>query len=120
MMLEWVHDREIPFLQYSDENALSCVITLCYLYARKDFIVEREAKSGKGYCDYLFLPKKSGKPAVVLELKVNDTCENAIAQIRERDYLEWAAQYANEVLLIGISYDKTGKKHRCIIEKEKN
>lgn len=58
MMLEQVHDREIPFLQYSDENALSCVITLCYLYARKDFNVEREAKSGKGYCDYLFLPKK--------------------------------------------------------------
>jgi len=120
MMLERVHDREIPFLQYSDENALSCVITLCYLYARKDFIVEREAKSGKGYCDYLFLPKKSGKPAVILELKVNDTCENAIAQIRERDYLEKAAQYANEVLLVGISYDKTGKKHRCIIEKVKN
>lgn len=40
---------------------------------------------------------------------MNDTCENAIAQIRERDYLEKAAQYANEVLLVGISYDKTGK-----------
>ena len=27
-ILEQVHDREIPFLQYNDENALSCVITL--------------------------------------------------------------------------------------------
>ena len=72
-MLEHVHDREIPFLQYNDENALSCVITLCYLYARKDFIVEREAKSGKGYCDYLFLPKRSGNPEVIRELIVDDT-----------------------------------------------
>ena len=41
-ILEAVHDREIPFLQYNDENALSCVITLCYLYARKDYWIERE------------------------------------------------------------------------------
>jgi len=117
MMLEQVHDREIPFLQYNDENALSCVITLCYLYARRDFVVEREAKSGKGYCDYLFLPKKSKKPAIILELKVNDTCEHAIAQIKKKDYLEKAGQYAEEILLVGISYDKTAKKHQCKIEK---
>lgn len=49
LALEEVHDREIPFLQYNDENSLSCVITLCYLAAREDYYVEREAKSGKGY-----------------------------------------------------------------------
>ena len=32
--LEEVHDREIPFFNYNDENSLSCVITLCYLKAR--------------------------------------------------------------------------------------
>lgn len=116
-MLEHVHDREIPFLQYNDENALSCVITLCYLYARKDFIVEREAKSGKGYCDYLFLPKRSGNPAVILELKVDDTCDNAIAQIKKRNYVQKAEPYANEVLLVGIGYDRTEKTHRCKIER---
>ena len=116
-MLEHVHDREIPFLQYNDENALSCVVTLCYLYARKDFIVEREAKSGKGYCDYLFLPKKHGKPAIILELKVDDTCESAIAQIKSRNYLEKARKYASQVLLVGIGYDRTTKKHSCKIEK---
>ena len=30
-LLEQAHDMEIPFLMYSDENSLSCVITLCYL-----------------------------------------------------------------------------------------
>ena len=47
-ILEETHDREIPFLQYNDENALSCVITLCYLYARKDYEISREEKVGKG------------------------------------------------------------------------
>lgn len=114
-ILEQVHDREIPFLQYNDENALSCVITLCYLSARKDYFIEREAKSGKGYCDYLFLPKKNGKPAIILELKVNDTCEAAIAKMKEKNYIEKAQRYADEILLVGISYDKTQKKHHCMI-----
>lgn len=116
-ILERVHDREIPFLQYNDENALSCVITLCYLYARKDYYVEREAKSGKGYCDYLFLPKKSGKPAIILELKVDDTCTAAIDQMKKKNYMAKAREHTRDILLVGISYDKAKKKHDCVIEK---
>lgn len=114
-ILEQVHDREIPFLEYNDENALSCVITLCYLYARKDYQIEREAKSGKGYCDYLFTPKNTGKPAIILELKVNDTAKNAIKQIKEKNYMQKLESYS-DILLVGISYDKK-KRHRCLIEK---
>ncbi len=114
-ILEKVHDREIPFLQYNDENALSCVITLCYLYARKDYWVEREQKSGKGYCDYLFFPKKSGKPAIILELKVGKSCEEAIAQIKEKNYMQ-RVDNCREILLVGINYDKE-KHHSCKIEK---
>ena len=113
-ILEDVHDREIPFLQYNDENALSCVITLCYLYARKDYWIEREGKAGKGYCDYLFLPKKAGKPAIILELKVGASCEEAIAQIKERQYTQRTKAYP-ETLLVGINYDRN-KCHTCQIE----
>lgn len=116
-ILEEVHDREIPFLQYNDENSLSCVITLCYLYARKDYYIEREAKTGKGYCDYIFLPKKKGKPAMVLELKVDDSCENALLQIKDKNYVQKAREYAEEVLLVGIGYDKEKKKHSCVMER---
>ena len=116
-ILEEVHDREIPFLNYNDENSLSCVITLCYLYARRDYFIEREAKSGKGYCDYLFLPKKKGKPAIILELKVADSCENALMQIKNKNYVQKAKERAEEVLLVGISYDKEKKEHSCVIER---
>ena len=115
-ILESVHDREIPFLEYNDENALSCVITLCYLYARRDYRIEREAKSGKGYCDFLFLPKRKGRAAIILELKVDDSPENAIEQIKQRKYVQRVEEYG-EVLLVGISYDRKAKKHSCLIEK---
>ncbi|MCI9598588.1 MAG: AAA family ATPase [Firmicutes bacterium] len=116
-ILEETHDREIPFLDYNDENSLSCVITLCYLAARDRYIVEREAKSGKGYCDYLFLPKKSGSPAIILELKVGGGCEAALAQIKERNYAQKTRSHGCDgVLLVGISYDKE-KRHQCRIEK---
>lgn len=114
-ILESVHDREIPFLKYSDENSLSCVITLCYLYARKDYRIERELKCGKGYCDYIFLPKKKGKPAILLELKVGGTPKEAIAQIKDKKYAK-RVENCSEVLLVGISYDEK-KKHLCRIER---
>lgn len=114
-ILEDVHDREIPFLNYNDENSLSCVITLCYLYARKDYRIEREEKSGKGYCDYLFYPKKQ-KPAIILELKVEGSAQSAITQIKERNYMQ-KVEKCREIILVGICYNKTEKRHWCAIEK---
>lgn len=114
-MLEEVHDREIPFLNYKDENSLSCVITLCYLAARDDYHVEREAKSGKGYCDYLFLPRRPELPAIILELKVGSTAEEAVQQIKRKNYSQ-KAKMCSEILLVGISYDKH-KHHTCQIER---
>lgn len=117
-ILEQIHDREIPFLEYNDENALSCVVTLSYLYARNDYQIEREEKSGKGYCDYIFYPKKSGKPAIILELKADSSAEEAVRQIKSRNYIQRAEKY-KEVLLVGISYKKRDKMHTCVIEKWK-
>lgn len=113
-ILEDVHDAELPFLRYNDENALSCVITLCYLYARKDYQIKREEKSGKGYCDYLFIPRKSHLPAIILELKVGKSCEEALAQIKEKNYIQKVSHY-NKVILVGINYDRD-KRHSCKIE----
>ncbi len=52
---------------------------------------------------------------MVLELKVDDTCRNVLAQIRERNYLQKVAGHAEEVLLVGISYDRGRKKHECVV-----
>lgn len=114
-ILEEVHDREIPFLKYNDENALSCVITLCYLYARDEYWIEREYATGKGYCDYVFIPKKQDNPAIILELKYHHSAQEALQQIKDRNYIQ-KVKHCKEVLLVGINYDEE-KHHSCVIEK---
>ena len=119
--IEEAHDREIPFLQYNDENSLSCVITLCYLYARNYYDVTREDKSGKGFVDYLFTPKKKGYPAIILELKYNKTAQEAINQIKRKKYVDRVSNF-DEILFVGINYSTDAdehKHHNCIIEKYK-
>ena len=113
--LEAVHDHEIPFLKYNDENSMSIVITLCYLYAREYYDIVREDKSGKGYADYLFTPKKKQYPPIILELKYDKSAKDAIDQIYERHYIDKVKDY-KEILLVGINYDKKAKHHECIIE----
>ena len=60
-ILHDIHNSEIAILQYNDENSLSCVITLAYLSARDTYRVECEEKSGKGYADFTFHPRRNIK-----------------------------------------------------------
>ncbi|MBQ0000561.1 MAG: AAA family ATPase [Clostridiales bacterium] len=115
-VMEDIHDTEVPFLQYNDENSLSCVITLAYLAARDYYAVTREEKSGKGFCDYLFIPYKKDRPAIILELKYGKTAEDAISQIKKKNYVQ-RVKDIKEVLFVGINYNKEDKCHECIIEK---
>ena len=113
-ILESVHDREIPFLKYNDENSLSCVITLCYLYARNEYYIEREFATGKGFCDYIFIPKRKGKTGIILELKVGHSPQEALKQIKDKNYIQ-KLDMCKDVLLVGINYS-TEKHHECKIE----
>jgi hypothetical protein len=73
--------------------------------------------AGKGYADIVFLPRKySDKPAMLVELKYNQSAEGAIRQIQEKRYGDVFRGYEGKVLLIGINYDKETKKHSCVIE----
>lgn len=112
-----IHNSEIPILKYNDENSLSCVVTLAYLSARNKYKVEREEKSGKGFADFLFFPRRKNLPGIVIELKADSTPEAAIRQIKEREYTEkLLREGVHEILLVGIGYDTVKKEHRCRIE----
>lgn len=116
-ILEDIHDAEIPFIKYNDENSLSCVVTLAYLAARDYYTVTREEKSGKGYCDYLFIPNRKSRAAIILELKYGKSAEEALEQIKNKNYVQRLEDYP-EILLVGINYNKDGDKHHeCVIER---
>lgn len=112
-----IHNSEIPILKYNDENSLSCVVTLAYLSARNKYKVEREEKSGKGFADFIFYPRRKKLPGIVIELKADSTPEEAIRQIKEREYCEkLLKEGVDEILLVGIGYDTVRKEHSCRIE----
>lgn len=116
-MLESAHDSMQEFKEYNNEHTLKCVIHLAYYAAVDDYEMRYEAVAGKGYADCIMIPKKPHKPGIILELKYNKSAEEAIAQIRRRDYLMVLEDKCKEVLLVGINYEKSSKKHECMIEK---
>ena len=112
------HDENTSILSYNNENSLACVLSIAYYYARNDYIIHRELASGKGFADLVLLPRKNvDSPAIVLELKVDRDADAAIDQIRRKQYPAKAAEYADRLLLVGISYDRETKQHTCRIER---
>ena len=117
-LLDEAHSENTSILTYNDENSLSCVISLAYYNAMKEYTKIRELPTGKGFADIVYLPKKhSDKPALVIELKYDKTAQGAIAQIKEKRYTESLKEYYGNILLVAINYDKQTKKHSCVIEK---
>lgn len=115
--IDKVHRENTSILQYNNENALSCVITLAYYHAVNEYTLIREMPSGKGYADIVFLPKKhSAKPAIVVELKYVKSAEQAVGQIKKKQYPEALKSYQGNLLLVGVSYSKESKEHSCVIE----
>ena len=53
---------------------------------------------------------------VTIELKKDDTPEDAIEQIKERKYFIPFKNFTGKKLLVGITYDTKNKKHSVKIE----
>ena len=119
-LIEQSHQDNTSILKYNDENSLSCVLSLAYYSARKSYIIERELPAGKGFADLVFKPRSNNiNPAMIVELKYDNSAESAIGQIKEKQYMDCLKDYSRDVLLVGINYDKESKRHSCKIEKVK-
>lgn len=117
--VEAAHDENTSILSYNNENSLACVLSLAYYYARNNYVVHRELASGKGFADLVLIPRKNvDSPAIVIELKYNRSADTALDQIRRKEYPSKVAEYAGNLLLVGISYDRETKTHSCRIERQ--
>ena len=118
--IEKIHAEETAPLHYNKEDSLRSVIKLAYYTYRDHYLKFEELGSGEGYADIVYLPKHdSDWPALVIELKWNQSAEGAIAQILDRKYPEGLKDHEKEILLVGISYQKDAtpgqRKHTCKI-----
>ena len=94
------------------------MLSIAYYYARNDYVIHRELPSGKGFADLVLIPRKNvDSPAIVLELKYNRDADSAISQIKRKQYPAKVAPHANDLLLVGINYDRETKTHECHIER---
>lgn len=118
--IEKIHTQFASTIQYNDENALSSVLTIGYLAAMQYYFMPiREMPTGRGFADYVYLPKPeyAGElPALLVELKWNKNATTALQQIRDKKYVQAVSDYTGNILLIAIAYDKKSKTHECIIE----
>lgn len=116
-ILHDIHNSEIPILQYNDENSLSCVVTLSYLKARDLYRIVREEKTGKGYADFTFHPRRKGDTAIILELKKDEKVDKALKQIKEKGYTQkFIEEQEYNIIAVAICYDSKTKEHHCKIE----
>lgn len=119
-ILEETHEANTSPKFYNNEQALRSVVIMAYLSCADHYLRFEELAGGKGYSDILFLPNKtSSKPALLIELKWDKSAEEAVTQIKDKDYARATRKfgYEGELLLVGINYSTKTKKHTCRIEK---
>ena len=116
--LEDAHAKATNPLTYNDEKSFQAAMGLAYFYAYTEYTIIKEMPSGKGYADIGFIPVNPRKPALIIELKADTTtADGALAQIRERKYHQALENYYDNLLFVGVTYNKETKKHTCKIEK---
>ncbi len=117
-----VHDSEYAPNFYNNEQSLRYVIKLAYISCVDQYAKVEELPSGHGIADVVFLPnRRSSLPAIIIELKWNESSDGAIEQILDNNYPRILEQFGGRILLVGINYDKKTKEHTCtIIEHSKD
>ena len=120
-MLQEVHSDNCSVIQYNNENSLACVLSLAYYSAQDSYAVYRELQGGEGFADLVFVPRTGNhNPAMIVELKWNQTAGIALEQIKDRNYIRCLKDYHGKVLFVGVNYDKKSKKHTCQFEMVEN
>jgi hypothetical protein len=120
--IEERHSKLTSLFDYNCENALSYVVQNALFAAEYTdyFGVEKEPQTGKGRADLVYLPRYynvTERPVIIVELKWNKSAANAVNQIIDKKYYEKYKSKGTYVLMVGINYDMTTKKHSCKIQR---
>ncbi len=115
-IIERNHKELASAFNKNKEDVLGVITLISYYYAKKYYHVKKEDLSILGRCDLIFIPNDNVHIPFIIELKADDTCDNAINQIKEKEYVNSFGDYKGKVFLIGIAYNSKTLKHECKIE----
>ncbi|MCQ2975877.1 MAG: ATP-binding protein [Bacteroidales bacterium] len=103
-------------LSFNNEQSLQSAINLAYFFASSKYFMYNELPTGKGYADVSFIPKRTGLPAIIMELKKEKSAGKALEQINNKQYFESFNDYEGEILFVGVNYDED-KNYVCKMER---
>lgn len=125
-IIQAAHDQEVPLLRYANESDLAALVNLVYLAARDHYDVRREEPCGHGIADVAFIPREPANPATppfVVELKAGGTVDEALEQIKTRDYVArfrdglLGTASCQPPLAVAIVWSPKDKTHACAVER---
>ena len=118
-LLEAAHDQT-GNRTYNSEAALSYAVQLAFYKAQDEYTLFPEVDTGRGYADLIYIPKHPVHPALLVELKYKKDAVTALDQIQRQKYPSRLEQYKGNLILVGISYDRSAnpsapnyKHHSC-------
>ena len=116
-LMSLCHDDVCGSVEYNNGQALYTTLRESLIFAQRDYILHREYPTGKGFADLVLIPRPNRNiPGIVIELKWDKNVQGPISQIKERDYTQKVFEYTDNVILVGINYDKNSKVHECTME----
>ncbi len=98
------------------EDVLSTIALISYYEAKEVYDIFSEPNCPTGRADLLFTPLAPGYIPIIIELKVDHSPDEAIRQIKDRNYVSTLNRYHGKVMLLGIAYDSKTLKHHSKIE----
>ena len=118
-IIQEIHNSSaVSLYDYNDEKALIyCIMTGLLWSALDDYICHREDQAGKGKVDLVYEPASRKDPLILIEFKYDCSAEEALKQIKTREYYKRYTDLYSNVILAGISYSRKTKDHRCLIER---
>ena len=118
-IIQEIHNSTaVSLLDYNDEESLTyCVMTGLLWSTLDDYNYHREDQAGKGRVDLVYEPITDKLPLILIEFKYDSSAEEAINQIKTKEYFKrYTGQYHNTVI-VGINYSTKTKEHQCMIER---
>ncbi|MBQ8037571.1 MAG: PD-(D/E)XK nuclease domain-containing protein, partial [Proteobacteria bacterium] len=111
------HEQLMSKQRYNHEACLQSAIRFAYFYATSRYTIISELPAGKGYADVVFIPYIPNVPAMIVELKRNQSTGAALSQLEQKQYFNVMDKYQGELLLVAVNYDEKSNEHTCEIKR---
>ena len=115
--LSAAHEQLMSRQRYNHEACLQSAIRFAYFYATSRYTIISELPAGKGYADVVFIPYIPNVPAMIVELKRNQSTGAALQQIESKQYFNVLDKYQGDLLLVAVNYDEKTNSHVCEIKR---